>query len=273
MGCATCCEWHAILMGHASMTAPAPPVVFDAARFQCAAHECDAACWEVVLLVDGREVRSEESHRVIGARLSSRVPCRIMTLHVGDMAWAAVRRGSGALVYARIAPLSPSFATLVRSHSASVAAGRCIRAALHCGAQEHLGFGQQHHGLQARTHVAAGLPPLLLCSSPPPRYRRYVEQRSRLCTLGIPNVIYLVEGRVTGQSKLTPQALSRAMVSTMVGCCFGPRSLRATAPRTHPTRRRRCIIALLCLSARAKTSPCCCCRGCTDKYSARLCAR
>jgi ERCC4-type nuclease len=203
-----------VLPAPAAAAAPSPPSSSSSSSSvpppPLRPHQCrlDVSNWEVVLLIDNREVRTRDDRTYIQAKLlNARVACETRSLPLGDFLWV-VRRLPGrkpAPVPAHLRPAGAAAGTAAPPAKKKGGAKALVRA------------NSAPDGASAASGDAAALPraPAAL-PTPEDEYLldviverkscndlaaslidgRYMEQKNRLASAGL-RVMYLVEGDAT----------------------------------------------------------------------------
>ena len=227
-------------------------------------HGCvlDAANWEVVLLIDNREVRSRADRGYLQQQLASRgVPCEVRQLPLGDMLWVA-RRKIGAPRPAKVPePQSAADAADSGAQAKPAAAGSKgkKKKAAAAAADEADPSSSSSSSSSAAAAVAVPAAPKKKRSSakapPPPPWEpfspqegewvldmmverkavadlaaslvdgRYAEQKLRLAETGM-RVVYIVEGNVAALAMMEAQNAAVGVGGGAAGGGAGPGLLR-----------------------------------------------
>ena len=179
----------------AAAPAAAPTVSLSASLLQAEQKRRDA--WEVVLIVDQREVRSRRDRDYLRARLlEANVACEVRQLDLGDMLWIARKRNvnGGAASSTATTTAAARGRELERRRDGEIMIGHIVER-------------------KKVSDLAASIVG-----------RRYKDQKRRLkeldtvCSADTPwSVLYLVEGALHDQDMLAPAVLQSALHSTQAG--------------------------------------------------------
>lgn len=235
--------WRCTAAGRRSAPGLAPPpscgasesgaASSSAAPPQPPSHICslDRSCWEVVLLIDDREVRNKINPTELQGRLQTRgVVCEVRRLELGDMLWIA-RRRAGAPRPPPVPPVPSASDTALAAankdpSSPGDAKGKGPKAGKKRKAppagetdgdeEEASSSAKPAKAKPKRASAVAPLPPWEAVSADPEAGEwvldfiverkkvddlaasvidgRYEEQKARLASTGLRRVVYLVEG-------------------------------------------------------------------------------
>lgn len=193
-----------------------------------------SATWEVVLVLDSREVLSRAQRHYMRAQLATAgVRLEVRALPLGDVLWLA--RPRAAACHGSASGAAASVSSAISQQALEDMADAEYNQAMNLGAHDNTSApvntqrtlasalkrtGSEHSPQQewVLNWIVERKQASDLCASI--RDGRYEEQKRRLVDCPCANVVYLVEGSPTRADVLNPAAVRSAMASTQISAGF-----------------------------------------------------